>query len=331
MKQTKTHPHRPASVMAGERRYNMKRYEAAAAIKAELLAGIAGETDRAEFRAIRKAYTADRAALVAAHLESTRPADTVEALAARLGHENAAEIVALMVIVKGDHDERISRKARTWAAELVAMTREDVVEILGLFYCDDIHPVHLDQIARSMMDYQPPKYTTEAAQPAQETTEATEATETTTDDESPAEAAQEGAEATETESPFPRIEAALEASPARSAWDRGVKAYAAELLEELETAAAGGWFDLDDLAAPKVLQKALLNGASDWSQYSWGGCSLCYDSDIARRLCTPTELKKTRNGERRPNSSEEWLDTQARALTQAARRLCIIIAQEVRA
>lgn len=31
------------------------------------------------------------------------------------------------------------------------------------------------------------------------------------------------------------------------------------------------------------------------------------------------ELKKTREGERRPNSREEWLDVQARALTQAAR------------
>lgn len=133
------------------------------------------------------------------------------------------------------------------------------------------------------------------------------------------------------EDTFARIRSTLDASPARSAWDRGVKEYAAELLEELETAAAGGWFDPDDLAAPKLVQKALLNGASDWSQYSWGGCSLCYDSDIARRLCTPSELKKTRDGERRPNPREEWIDTQARALTQAAHLLCIIIAQEVTA
>jgi hypothetical protein len=64
-----------------------------------------------------------------------------------------------------------------------------------------------------------------------------------------------------------------------------------------------------------------LNGAKDWSQYSWGGCSLIYDAAIARRLCTPSELKKTRNGERRPNSNEEWLDTQARALNQAFRNI----------
>ena len=45
--------------------------------------------------------------------------------------------------------------------------------------------------------------------------------------------------------------------------------------------------------------------------------SLIYNEDIAERLCTPSELKKTRHGERRPNAREEWLDTQARALFQA--------------
>lgn len=49
---------------------------------------------------------------------------------------------------------------------------------------------------------------------------------------------------------------------------------------------------------------------------------MIYDSDIAERLCNPSELKKTRNGERRPNGREEWLDTQARALFQAANRVC---------
>ena len=46
-----------------------------------------------------------------------------------------------------------------------------------------------------------------------------------------------------------------------------------------------------------------------------------YDGDIAAALCTPSELKKTRNGERRPNSREEWLDVQARALHQAFLRM----------
>lgn len=107
----------------------------------------------------------------------------------------------------------------------------------------------------------------------------------------------------------------------RSAWDKGVTVYALELLEGLEEAIDGGYFQADDLTAPKLVEKAMLNGASSWEQYSWGGSSLCYDSDIAKRLCTPSELKRTRNGERRPNSREEWLDVQARALFQACNRV----------
>lgn len=108
----------------------------------------------------------------------------------------------------------------------------------------------------------------------------------------------------------------------RSAWGKGVTLYALELAEELNAQIDGGYFDEIDLSDTKKVQKALLNGAKDWSQYSWGGCSLAYDVDIAKRLCCPSELKKTRNGERRPNSREEWLDVQARALYQAANRIC---------
>lgn len=108
---------------------------------------------------------------------------------------------------------------------------------------------------------------------------------------------------------------------ARSAWERGVREYAGELLEDLDEAIRGGWFEAEDLAAPELVRKALLNGAADWSMFSWGGSSLIYDGDIAERLCCPSELKKTRNGERRPNAREEWLDTQARALGQAARKV----------
>lgn len=115
-----------------------------------------------------------------------------------------------------------------------------------------------------------------------------------------------------------QIRERIEAKPARSAWARGVKLYAYELIDSLDEAISGGYFYADDLAAPKLVERALLNGAGSWPQYSWGGSSLIYDGDIAIRLCTPSELKRTRNGERKPNASEQWLDTQARALFQAA-------------
>lgn len=110
------------------------------------------------------------------------------------------------------------------------------------------------------------------------------------------------------------LRAAIENAPARSAWSKGVKVYALELIAEMD-----GDAEFHGSPADK---KDLLNGASDWSQYSWGGCSLIYDTDIAERTCSPSELKKTKGGERRPNSREEWLDTQARALYQAQRLIC---------
>ena len=165
----------------------------------------------------------------------------------------------------------------------------------------------------------------EPAQSVAEPAEATETTNSTPDTESPAE------ETATTADTLARVRSTLEASPARSAWARGVKEYAAELLDGLDEAITGGWFYPDDLAAPKLVARALLNGADDWSQYSWGGSSLIYNGDIARRLCSPSELKRTRDGERRPNSSEEWLDTQARALFQAANLLQRIIREEATA
>lgn len=107
----------------------------------------------------------------------------------------------------------------------------------------------------------------------------------------------------------------------RSAWGRGVTAYANDLLDTLEEAQEYGSFDISHILEPQYLRKAMLKGADDWSHYSWGGCSLCYDGDIAERVCTPSELKRNRGGELRPNSREEWLDVQTRALYQAANRI----------
>ena len=117
---------------------------------------------------------------------------------------------------------------------------------------------------------------------------------------------------------FEKMYAALEERKDRSAWNKGVTLYALELVEELQERSA---YEGRNPEPGKECREWMLNGAQDWIQYSWGGSSLIYNGDIAERLCTPSELKKTRNGERRPNSREEWLDTQARALFQAANRV----------
>jgi hypothetical protein len=100
------------------------------------------------------------------------------------------------------------------------------------------------------------------------------------------------------------ITARIQATSPRSAWSRGVKLYALELLESLEG---------------EYTEAALLNGAESWRAFSYGGSALIYDADIAERLCSPSELKRKKGGDLPPNAGETWLDCQTRALNQAAR------------
>lgn len=127
--------------------------------------------------------------------------------------------------------------------------------------------------------------------------------------------------------------------PARSHWERAVIEDAEEMISEA----------IDNLRdtpeeAPRdltALTAELLNVSTrtlrDWGrddgnggikdlykcahESSWSGSHLCYDSDIARHYCTPSELKRTRDGERRPNAREEWPDVQARAIYQALSKI----------
>ena len=119
---------------------------------------------------------------------------------------------------------------------------------------------------------------------------------------------------------YEEIKKNLETRKDRSAWDKGVTVYALEMLDDVAERIDYSGKEPETEAELKALA---LNGANNWIRYSWGGSSLIYICDIAERLCTPSELKKTKGGERRPNSQEEWLDTQARALYQAFRRLAI--------
>ena len=115
-----------------------------------------------------------------------------------------------------------------------------------------------------------------------------------------------------------KIAAELETRKDRSAWDKGVTLYARDLLDKIQERTN---YEHKEPETPAELKEYALNGAESWEQYSWDGSALIYNCDIAERLCSPSEIKKTRNGERRPNSLEEWLDTQARALFQAYNRI----------
>lgn len=113
-----------------------------------------------------------------------------------------------------------------------------------------------------------------------------------------------------------KIRTALTNRKDNSAWTRGVTKYALDLLDDFEETVA--YTHIDEASMNKDL---LLNGATNWLEYSYGGNSLIYDGDIAERLCSPSELKRKKNGDLPPNSYEDWLEVQARALTQASNLL----------
>lgn len=94
----------------------------------------------------------------------------------------------------------------------------------------------------------------------------------------------------------------------RSAWTRGVRQYAREMVENL---------DPDTVLTRDTCRAVLLNGATNARAYSYGGCALIYDSSIAERVCTPSELRRKKGGALPPSRSDSWLDVQTRAISQA--------------
>lgn len=111
-----------------------------------------------------------------------------------------------------------------------------------------------------------------------------------------------------------------------SYWYRGVKNYAECLLDNLPDDYCMILANNQDLEEHlKIFTKLLLNGANNWKQYSYGGNAFIYNEEIAVALCNPSEYRKTKRGEKQPNSYETWLDVQARALYQAERLITSVI------
>ncbi|MCI9163757.1 MAG: hypothetical protein HFG59_10985 [Lachnospiraceae bacterium] len=79
--------------------------------------------------------------------------------------------------------------------------------------------------------------------------------------------------------------------PVRSAWGRGVRSYVEEFFEAYMTN-KGLRIDDTDARIGKITDADLLNGAKDWSQYSYVRCADICDADICERLCCPSEAKK---------------------------------------
>ena len=111
-----------------------------------------------------------------------------------------------------------------------------------------------------------------------------------------------------------KIRERLAATKPRSAWDKGVKKIAGDLLDRYEEIIRY-WEGSDPV--PPLTEKIVLNSANSWRQYCYGGCAMITNTQIARTLCTPSELRRTDFGRKAPNARESWMDVQVRAHVQA--------------
>lgn len=115
-----------------------------------------------------------------------------------------------------------------------------------------------------------------------------------------------------------QLENEIEKETARSAWNKGVKNYCFEIIDNIKDSYYYHGEDLKSFDF-KSLQKLALNGADTWLQYSWSGCSLVYNSDILTALFSPSIVKKYENKD--TIRGLHLLDYQARALQIAMSKI----------
>ena len=92
----------------------------------------------------------------------------------------------------------------------------------------------------------------------------------------------------------------------RSTEDRAVLAYMAELVDTMRNHSA-------EVVTAQDVERICLNGANNWQHYSFSGCSLCYNDQIAELILPPS---------RRNRYGSEWLlARQGDLLSMASLRL----------
>lgn len=112
------------------------------------------------------------------------------------------------------------------------------------------------------------------------------------------------------------IYATIQHSPARTAWEKGVRACADDLFSDYIKKALG-ILDIE-VRIGKITEADLLRGVPNWNRYSRGGMALVSNMDICRRFCTKAVFKKRMGGLVQPPTGGDWLDLQAKALAEAA-------------
>lgn len=103
----------------------------------------------------------------------------------------------------------------------------------------------------------------------------------------------------------------------RGQWNKATAYYADFLLDSYIEICK--WCADQNAAIPALSLDLVLNGASGWHQYSYGGCALVYNGDIAKVVFTPAQFAEWEQG--RKVTAEPLLDIQARALAAGWRVL----------
>lgn len=110
---------------------------------------------------------------------------------------------------------------------------------------------------------------------------------------------------------------------ARGTYQKAIYQYAFELVDNIADDYTTTAEELEHLETITNLKERALNGATSWSQYSWGGSSLCYDCDILTRLFCPSLVKKYQY--KNTIRGCHLLDYQALALSRAFSKINFII------
>lgn len=111
-----------------------------------------------------------------------------------------------------------------------------------------------------------------------------------------------------------KIKTWVENESPRSKWERAVRDYALEMISKCNKKDITSYKQLlNHVDAKNMDDYAIAKALSE------GGCFEIWDGDIAKRLCTPSELKRVmrKDGTVKDLPHESWIDVQTRAVYQA--------------
>ncbi len=106
-------------------------------------------------RTAKQTVKANFKKLIAAHQQNVNPADTITELVKAIGYTAAVKTVAELVNCTSVWDGRISCTSRQWAESVEEAATSKELEAAYIYAPSEIHPAHIDQIARAMQNYQP--------------------------------------------------------------------------------------------------------------------------------------------------------------------------------